>query len=140
AWLRAPGVLERRELADRLEARALREGAQTAGEVGALWEQERWPLDAFRRVRAAQGDPKALLVRARAELEWLFTRPRQGRAEVLEHEASEDARALSACSRALEELEELAQLAPELAPVDAAELARALEGVAVRGALTQREG
>ncbi|TMK98102.1 MAG: hypothetical protein E6G34_10565 [Actinobacteria bacterium] len=140
AWLRAPGVLERPELADRLEARALREGAQTAEDVSALWEQERWPLDAFRRLRAAQGDAKALVARTGAELEWLFMRPRRGMAEVLEDEATEDARALSACRRALEELEELAQLAPELAPDDPAELARVLESVQVRGGWHAREG
>jgi len=140
AWLRAPGVLERPELADRLEARALREGTQTAQEVSALWEHERWPLDAFRRLREAQGDPEALLARAGAELDWLFMRPRQRSAEVLEDEASEDANALSACRRALEELGELAQLAPDLAPADATELARVLEGVGVRGPFTQREG
>ncbi len=49
-WLRTPGVVRRAELVDRLEVRVALSGARTAAQAQALWEQERWPLDALDRV------------------------------------------------------------------------------------------
>ena len=53
AWLRAPGLLERPELADRLEARASRTGVRDAAAARELWEQEHWPLERIDRLREA---------------------------------------------------------------------------------------
>ena len=55
AWLRAPGLLEHPELADRLEARARREGVTSAAQAIALWEAEHWRLEAIEQLRAAAG-------------------------------------------------------------------------------------
>jgi hypothetical protein len=132
AWLRAPGLLERPELADRLEASIRRAGASSASRARALWEQRHWPLQAIDQLGAAQErGARALIERATRELEWLFSAPRRGTASVLEDEDTEldEARALVAGRRALGELRELARVAPEVAPGDAGELARALEGV-----------
>jgi PD-(D/E)XK nuclease superfamily len=60
AWLRAPGLLERPELADRLEARARREGASSAARAKAIWEAEHWRLEALDHLRdAAERDGAA---------------------------------------------------------------------------------
>jgi ATP-dependent helicase/DNAse subunit B len=130
AWLRAPGLLERPELADRLEARARRAGIRSAEHARALWEERQWPLDTINQLREAEErGPSALIDRATRELEWLFAAPRAGAASVLERDELDEARALAAGRRALAELRELAQLDPELAPCDAAELASLLAGV-----------
>jgi ATP-dependent helicase/DNAse subunit B len=132
AWLRAPGLLERPELADRLEATVRRAGASSAARARALWEQAHWPLQAIDQLGAAQErGVRALIERTTRELEWLFSAPRRGTASVLRDDDSEldEARALVAGRRALGELRELARVAPEAAPGDAGELARALEGV-----------
>jgi PD-(D/E)XK nuclease superfamily len=137
AWLRAPGLLERPELADRLEAKARRTGCSSAAQARALWEGEYWRLETIDRLRvAAEHGARALIELARGELEWLLTASERGEASVLEREASvlesyeqDEAQALEAGRRALAELNELARIAPKLAPGDAAELARVLEGV-----------
>ncbi len=131
-WLRAPGVLERPELADALELRARRTGITSAQGARALWEQRNWPLDTIDHLResAERGAP-ALIERATRELQRLFDAPRRGQACVLDAEEMDEASGLAAGRRALVELRELARLAPELAPSDAGELARALEGVEI---------
>ena len=53
AWLRAPGLLARPELADWLEAKARREGVTSAARARAIWEAEHWPLEALDRLREA---------------------------------------------------------------------------------------
>jgi hypothetical protein len=122
AWLRAPGVLRRPELADRLEARARRTGATTAARARALWEAEHWPLETIDGLRdAAARGPAALIERAARELERLFCAPRLRGARVLAPEELPDAGALAVGRRALEELRDLSLRAPELAP-DGAEL------------------
>jgi ATP-dependent helicase/nuclease subunit B len=143
AWLRAPGVLQRPELADALERRALREGASSAAQARALWEAEHWPLETLDRLReAAQRSPAELIDRTVAELERLFGGPRLpdpalrsvcprspiGRALTLAELT--EARALAAAQAALEELRELARSAPTLAP-DARELLATLRGLEV---------
>jgi ATP-dependent helicase/DNAse subunit B len=156
AWLRAPGLLERPELADCLEAKARREGVSSAARAKAIWESEHWPLEALDRLRdaaerdravraeAAQGHARraetaqgrslrggaALSERAARELEWLFNAPRRGSAALLASDELDEARALVAGRRALEELGKLARGAPELG-ADAAELARALESLEI---------
>jgi ATP-dependent helicase/DNAse subunit B len=132
AWLRAPGLLVRPELADALELRARRSGARTALQARSLWEQRHWRLETIDQLQeAAERGPGALIDRVTRELQWLFDAPRRRRASVLCEDELEDAGALAAARRALAELRELARLAPELAPQSAAELAHALERVEV---------
>ncbi|HEY5195172.1 MAG TPA: PD-(D/E)XK nuclease family protein [Solirubrobacteraceae bacterium] len=117
AWLGAPGVLERPELLDRLEARARSQGALDGARARALWEAEQWPLERIDRLREATvKGPVALLDALASELQRLFCAPRAGAAPVLGDDELEDARALVAARRALEELRELVRSAPELAP------------------------
>jgi ATP-dependent helicase/DNAse subunit B len=131
AWLRAPGLLERPELADRLEANARREGVSSAALAKAIWESEHWPLEALDRLRDAAGrGGAALSERAARELEWLFNAPRRGSAALLASDELDEARALVVGRRALEEMGKLARGAPELG-ADAAELARALESLEI---------
>ena len=126
AWLRAPGLLARPELADRLEAKTRREGVSSAARARAIWEAEHWRLEALDRLsEAARRGGKALSERAARELEWLFNAPRRGSAALLESDELDEARALAAGRRALAELGGLARGAPELG-LDAAELARVL--------------
>ena len=114
AWLRVPGLLERPRLADWLEARALQIGALSAERARALWEAERWPLDRIDRIRAAAeaGEPEladALL----AELERLFGARGEGSAALLAGRELDEAAALAAGRRALEQLRELSRLEPK---------------------------
>jgi ATP-dependent helicase/DNAse subunit B len=127
AWLRAPGILERPELADRLEASARREGALDAGRARKLWEAENWPLDRIDRVRGASAKGTTALAEALVdELQRMFCAPRSARAVVLGEDELDEARALVGARRALDELRELARLAPELEP-SPAELIEVLE-------------
>jgi hypothetical protein len=132
AWLRAPGLLERPELADALELRARRTGVASARGARALWEQRNWPLDTIDQLREAAGrGAPALIERVARELQRLFCAPRRGAASVLAADELDEAAALTAGRRALVELRELARIAPELAPGDPGELARALEAVEI---------
>ncbi len=117
AWLRAPGVLERPELADRLEASARRQGVSGSERARALWEAEHWPLDRIDHLREAAADgTRALADALVVELQRLFYAPRRAAAAVLDADQLEDARALATGRRALEQLRELARSAPWLAP------------------------
>ncbi|MEA2195568.1 MAG: hypothetical protein QOG42_2002, partial [Solirubrobacteraceae bacterium] len=117
AYLRTPGLLQRPELADRLEARARKEGARSAAAARALWEQERWPLEAIDRVRAAQRrGGGALAERLAAELHALFAAPRRRAAQVLRGTEQQDVAVLRAGRRALEQLATLASADRTLAP------------------------
>ena len=133
AWLRTPGLLKRPELADRLEARARREGIRGAREARVLWESENWPIDALERLDGAGSEPRALISRALDELERAFAFARSGSAGVLVIEELDEARALTTGRAALEELRELARLAPELAPGSCEELAVTLGALRFRG-------
>ena len=135
AWLRAPGLLERPELADRLELAARRSGAVSAGRARELWEQRNWSLQELDHLAEAAGrGPIALIDRAGRELLRLFAAPRRRSASVLDGEDVEEARAFAAGRRALGELRELARAAPEMAPRRPGDLAEALAGVElVRG-------
>jgi PD-(D/E)XK nuclease superfamily len=119
AWLRAPGVLRRPELADELELRALRSGVRAATGARALWEAAHWPLDSLDRLReAAERSPAALIERTLQELSRLQYAPH---AEI-------ETRAAAAAAEALGEFGELARRAPELAP-DAPDLIALLREV-----------
>ena len=70
AYLRTPGLLQRPELADRLETRARQEGARTADAARALWEAKHWRLEAIDRVSgAARRGGAELLERLATELQ-----------------------------------------------------------------------
>ncbi len=133
AWLRSPGVLELPELADRLEASARRQGALDGARARALWEAEHWPLDRIDRLReAVAGGTLATLDRLIADLQSLFCAPRGGLAPVLGEDELDEARALVGARRALEQLRELALLAPQLAPTPS-ELREVLERLELTG-------
>jgi ATP-dependent helicase/DNAse subunit B len=130
AWLRAPGVLQRPELADRLEASARRHGALDGARARALWEAEHWPLDRIDHLREAAADGARALADALAnELQRLFRAPRRDAAAVLGEDELDEARALVGARRALEELRELARSAPDfaLAPSELVEVLERLE-------------
>jgi ATP-dependent helicase/DNAse subunit B len=119
AWLRAPGVLKRPELADELEAQARRGGVETATQARALWEAQQWPLESFDWLRAAaERGPVALIERTVRELEWLFCAPRLRQAGVLVDEELPEGLALAVGRAALQELHELA-LAERRSPASA---------------------
>jgi ATP-dependent helicase/DNAse subunit B len=140
AWLRAPGLLARPELADRLEAKARREGVSSAARARAIWEEEHWRLEALDHLSAAaQRGGRALGERAGRELEWLFNAPRRGSAALLESDELDEARALAVGRRALTELGGLAHCALEL-EVDAVELARVLGGLEILSGERAGEG
>ena len=121
AWLRTPGLLERRELADRLEATVRRRGLVTAMEAREAWEAERFSLDAVDRVANAAGrGAVALLECVRNELESLFAAPRRRRAAILDELETPDARALGVARRALDELIWLVGRDRSLAPTPVA--------------------
>jgi ATP-dependent helicase/DNAse subunit B len=134
AWLRAPGLLQRPELADRLELSARRAGIHSAAGARALWEQRNWRLETIDHLAAAAArGPAALIDRVARELQWLFCAPRRASASVLADVEVEEAHALRAARRALAELRELARAAPGLAPDGPAALAAALERVEFTG-------
>lgn len=115
AWLRAPGVLERIDLADDLERKALRAGTRDAAGARTLWERENWPLDSIDRVRsAAKRGASALLQCAERELMRLFSAPRAGMAPVLEPSGEEVALSLQAGIAAIAALHEVETLDTEL--------------------------
>ncbi len=133
AWLRAPGILDHPELADRLEAEARRTGVVGADAARRLWEARHWPLERIDLLQSAGGG-RALIERAAGELDRLFAAPRRRRATLLGGEELDEGRALAAGRRALSELAELARLAPELSPRGPGELADVLDGITfVRG-------
>ncbi len=132
AWLRAPGVLRRPELADSLELELRRRGIRAVEQARERWEQSRFPLEAIDRLADAQRrGPGALVERAGRELLRLFTQPRRGAARVLDADEMDEARALAGGRAALSELRELATVARDAAPGDASELAAVLAGVEV---------
>jgi ATP-dependent helicase/DNAse subunit B len=151
AWLRAPGLVRRPALVDRLEARCRREGLVTAEAVLAAWEQDgRHVPGALERVRGAiAAGPAALCPRLAAELSRLLVAdpgapapPSLGDdvptgpvpvppAPLLDAPARHEAEAVAAGRDALDELAELAAVDPALAG-GPHEIAAALAGVEVR--------
>jgi ATP-dependent helicase/DNAse subunit B len=129
AWLRTPGVLERPELADALEARIRQAGIDAAAGARAMWEKDRWPLEAIDRLRAARGP--ALLEAAAQEVQGLLAAPRRRQAALLDGDERLDAAAARAALEALGGLGSLARQDAELAPTLAG-LVAALERLEVR--------
>ena len=130
AWLRTPGLLDRPELADALEADVRRGGATTARQACERWEETRWPLDAIDRLAGAVED-RRLCEQALAEMETLLAAPRRRQAALLDAEEAVDARALSTARAALSDLAALEARDPRLAPA-AGELADLLASLEVR--------
>ncbi len=127
AWLRVPGVLDRSELADHLEASARRHGVLDAAAARALWETEQWPLDRIERLSdAAQQSLPVLAEALTAELQRLFSAPRVATAAILDEDELDEALALAGARRALEELGEIGRSVPDLAPMPS-ELVEVLE-------------
>ncbi len=127
AWLRAPGRLERPELADALELDVRRLGLASVEQARARWEERFFELDAIDRLaRAAGRGPGALAEQAGRELLRLFEAPRKGRAAILDAAEMDEARALAGGRSALAELRELARVAADAAPASAGELASVL--------------
>ncbi|HWC26771.1 MAG TPA: PD-(D/E)XK nuclease family protein [Solirubrobacteraceae bacterium] len=131
AYLRTPGLLQRAELADELETRARRAGARTADAARALWQEQRWTLDAIDRVRTAQERGGAALPeRLLAELQALFAAPRRRAAQVPRGVEAQDVAVLRAGRAALEQLAALARADRALGPRPA-ELAELLHDLDV---------
>ncbi|HEY7932242.1 MAG TPA: hypothetical protein VID48_00325, partial [Solirubrobacteraceae bacterium] len=119
-WLRTPGLLERPELADRLELRVRHNAAHTIDGARALWEAENWRLEAIDQLReASQRGLLALVARLERELEWLFCAPRRRRAEPLENDQLDEGRALAGARQTFAQLGELTRGAPDLTPTSA---------------------
>ncbi len=122
-YLRAPGVLERADAIDRLEAEVRREGLRTAAEARARAGFELPEIDAL---RAAEDPAAELLAQARR----LLAAPHRMRAPVLGADEERDARALGALVRALAELDDLGGGEP---PLTGPELIELLETIEVPG-------
>jgi RecB family exonuclease len=126
-YLRSPGVLERQEVADALEAGVRRDGLRTAGEAR---ERLGWTLDEIDSLAAA-ADPGAELGR---RARWLFAAPHRRSARQLDPGEELDARALSALLSALAELDELGET------VDGLELIELLSELEVPAGAPARPG
>ena len=130
AWLRTPGVLEQPGLADSLEMSARTRGVSDAAGAMMLWETQHWPLDRVQRlsVAAERGLP-ALVEAFVAELNRLFAAPHAGSASLLDGPQLAEASALVVSRRVLDELRELARVAPALVatPVEVLEILERLE-------------
>ena len=100
--LRAPGRLDRPELADALEAEVRREALATAAQARARFD---WDLNELDSLRDAP-DPAAELAR---QTRRLFAAPYRARAAELDAPGALDAAALATLVRALEELSELGE-------------------------------
>ncbi len=120
AYLRAPGVLARLEIADALEAGLARDGL-----AGAAAARERlgWGLRELDELAAA-ADPGAVLCRLARRLQ---AAPHRARASILDESEALDARALAALATALDELAELGS------PARGTELLELLEELTVAG-------
>ncbi len=101
-YLRAPGLLDRPEVADALEAEVRRGGLLTAEQAR---ERLGWRLEEIDALRAA-ADPAAELAR---QARRLLAAPHRGAAPVLERGEELDAGALAAILNAFAELEELGE-------------------------------
>lgn len=111
AYLRAPGLLERSELADRLEVSVRQGRLRTAAEARSVWEEQNpnFALDELDRLRdAATRGERELIGALRRAAAALFVRPRRGGAPVLSEGEVPEARAYAEVCAALDELDELA--------------------------------
>ncbi len=101
-YLRTPGVLDRLELADALEAEVRRDGLSTAADAR---ERLGWRLEEIESLSAAEDPGAELRGRARS----LLAAPHRGTARQLGAAEELDARALATLLTALAELEELGE-------------------------------
>jgi RecB family exonuclease len=120
-YLRAPGILERAEIADGLEAEIRREGLRSAAQARERLGWRLGELDAL----AAASDPGPELCRLARRL---FAAPHRGAAPALARAEELDARALATLVDALDEIAELGQ------GLGADELLELLDGLMVRAA------
>jgi ATP-dependent helicase/DNAse subunit B len=101
-YLRAPGLLDRPELADGLEFDLRRDGVVAAAQAR---ERLGWELEEIDSLRESE-DPLGELVR---QARRLLTLPHRGQASVLSSEEELDARALAALLAAADELAQLGE-------------------------------
>ncbi len=126
SWLRASARPGEHDLVDALEARARASAIRSVSGLRALWEAEHRPLRSLDALAAAaRRGPAALLARAAAELDALFSAPWRRRAPVLGADDAIDAAAVAAARRTLEELRECARATRDLG-IDLPTLARTL--------------
>ena len=126
-YLRAPGLLERVEVADALETEVRREGLITAAQARA---RLGWEFEEIDALRASREVPRDLARQARR----LFAAPYRGAAITLSADEELDARACSTLLRALAELEELHEDMP------GGELVELLESLEVPAGAAMRPG
>jgi len=124
-WLRMPGLLERPEVADGLEAELRRAGPRTAADAR---ERLGWNLD---ELDAVGRDPAVELAR---QARRLLAAPHRGQAALLGATEKPDAAALGVLTRALSELDELGERPP------ARELIQLLSELPVPAGLAPRAG
>jgi ATP-dependent helicase/DNAse subunit B len=117
-YLRCPGLLERPEIADGLEAAVRREGLGTASEAR---ERLGWELAEIDSLASAEHPAAELRRHARR----LFAAPHRRRAPALTREEELDARALTVLLGGLDQLDELGQR------LSGPELIEVLEGLTV---------
>ncbi len=126
-YLRSPGLLDRPELADGLEAEIRRQGLRTAAQAR---EQLGWTFGEIEAVGSAAEPASELARQARR----LFSAPYRARAAILGPAEELDAHALATMLRALAELDELGET------VTGAELIELLEGLGVPHRAAPRRG
>jgi len=126
-YLRSPGLLERPEIADGLEADLRRQGLRGAAQAR---ERLGWTLGEIDALAEA-GDVAAELARQGRRL---FAAPHRGRAPVVDPAEELDARALAAMLKAVAELDDLGERVP------GAELIELLEGLTVPDRAPARRG
>ncbi|HEX4673302.1 MAG TPA: hypothetical protein VH279_13595, partial [Solirubrobacteraceae bacterium] len=126
-YLRSPGLLERPEIADGLEADLRRQGLHSAAQAR---ERLGWTLGEIDAL-ADSGDPADELARQGRRL---FAAPHRGRALVVDQAEELDAHALAMMLRALSELDELGERVP------GPELIELLEGLSVPDRAPTRRG
>jgi ATP-dependent helicase/DNAse subunit B len=130
AYLRTPGLLEQPALADLLEARVRREGAETAAAAREIWERDRWPLDELDRLREAPSTLEFVEELDR-RLQRLFAAPHARRAPVLDGPELDHPRAFDAAHDALRELHSVLREGPRLG-LDRGDVHEHLEELDVR--------
>jgi ATP-dependent helicase/DNAse subunit B len=119
-YLRCPGLLERPEIADGLEATVRREGLVTAAEARRRFGWQLAEVDSLSDAEHPSGE-------LRRHARRLFAAPHRRRAPALTREEELDARALGVLLGGLDELDELGQ------QLSGAELIEVLEGLTVTG-------
>ncbi len=119
-YLRTPGLFERLDDIDRLDAQVRREGLRTAAEARARAGFETPEIDAL---RSAPDPATELLAHARR----LLAAPHRQQARVLDADEELDARALGALARAITELDELGDPGERLTGPELIELLETLE-------------